>query len=782
MSIGGFDKPGVADRLRGWRPAPKLKRSAPRRGATDRLLGWTLALSFALAGRVFAVDVEFHPPARATDPATVEVMRDLAIRVVPVYQDKDSLRFLANVSALQMAARNYTAATVSRRTLDERRRGNASRSADALILDVYAKARAIEAERRVEFGKALDQAYREIVGPLSDHDAYAVSAALTAPPSAYAEELQAAFDRQRSRDTIGIDAAVALIWKYLAFDARRSIAPFAAALDAQDETRRYAVDGGASLKGVDGSVIRVAVVRPRGEGVKLPALLEFNIDASRNTARECAAHGFAGVVASVQNLARGRRAPAPYERDGEQVRLVLDWIARQPWSDGRVGMYGDRYSGFAAWAGAKHLPRALKAIATSATTAPGIDSPMAGNIFQNSGYRWSLYVTNTDPRAVQSFYDDEIWRALDQAWYRSGRRYRDLELLHGTPNPVFMRWLNHPSYDAYWQNMIPYREQFARIDIPVLTITGYFAGSEPGALYYFTQHHRYKHDARHTLLIGPYDDAALLRGPLRLLQGYEVDEAALVDLRELRYQWFEHVLKGGPLPALLKDRVNYEVMGANEWRSAPDIASMSGMPQRFYLAAGAAGEEQHRLALRRAAADRPLRQVVDLKERGDAAWTAPMDFVSKSLASRNGLVFASEPFEKPLRLDGLFSGSFDVVVNKMDVDLNISLFELTPEGDYIQLFSPTYELRASYAQDRRRRHLLQAGVRQRISFRSERLTSRQFAAGSRLVMLLGIAKRPDREINYGTGNDVSEESFLDADEPYRVRWYPDSYIEVPVSR
>ena len=768
----GLRIPYAADRLRDWILALKVRRSAPRHEAANRLLGWMLGLSFALVGRVFAVDVEFHPPARATDPATVEVMRDLAVRVVPVYQDKDSLRFLANVSALQMAARNYTAATVSRRTLDQRRRGNAVRGADALILDVYAKARAIEAERRVEFGKALDQAYREIVGPLSDHDAYAVSAALTAPPSAYAEQLQAAFDRQRSRDTIGIDAAVDLIWKYLAFDAQRSIAPFATALDAQDEARRYLVDAGASIAGVDGSVIRLAVVRPHGEGAKLPALLEFNIDPSRNSARECAAHGFAGVVASVQSVAHGRRSPAPYERDGEQVRLVLDWITRQSWSDGRVGMYGDRYSGFAAWASAKHLPRALKAIATSATTAPGIDSPMAGNIFQNSAYRWSLYVTNTDPRAVQSFYDDEIWRALDQAWYRSGRRYRDLGVLHGTPNPVFIRWLNHPSYDAYWQNMIPYREQFARIDIPVLTITGYFAGSEPGALYYFTQHHYFKRDARHTLLIGPYDDAALLRGPLRLLQGYEVDEAALVDLRELRYQWFEHVLKGGPLPALLKDRVNYQVMGANEWRSAPDLASMSGTPQRFYLAAGAAGEEQQRLAARRTAGGHALRQVVDLKERGDAAWTAPMDFVSKSLASRNGLVFVSEPFERPLRLDGLFTGSFDVVVNKMDVDLNISLFELTREGDYIQLFSPTYELRASYAQERQRRHLLQAGVRQRIGFRSERLTSRQFAVGSRLVMLLGIAKRPDREINYGTGNDVSEESFLDADEPYRVRWYP----------
>ena len=78
----------------------------------------------------------------------------------------------------------------------------------------------------------------------------------------------------------------------------------------------------------------------------------------------------------------------------------------------------------------------------------------------------------------------------------------------------------------------------------MLTITGYFAASEPGALYYFTQHTRYNPHADHTLVIGPYDDGVMQRGPLAVLHGYEVDSAALIDLHELRYQWFDHVLKG----------------------------------------------------------------------------------------------------------------------------------------------------------------------------------------------------------------------------------------------
>jgi uncharacterized protein len=171
---------------------------------------------------------------------------------------------------------------------------------------------------------------------------------------------------------------------------------------------------------------------------------------------------------------------------------------------------------------------------------------------------------------------------------------------------------------------------------------------------------------------------------------------------------------------------------------------------------------------------------VSLVDRSDAAWTPPSDFISKSLAPRHGAIFISAPLTKATEISGLFSGRLDFTVNKMDVDLSITLYELLPTGDYVRLFSPTYEFRASYARDRTHRHLLKAGERQELTFKSERLTSRQLLPGSRLVMVLGINKRPDREINYGTGGDVSEESIADGRIPLKVRWYSDSYVDIPV--
>jgi uncharacterized protein len=108
----------------------------------------------------------------------------------------------------------------------------------------------------------------------------------------------------------------------------------------------------------------------------------------------------------------------------------------------------------------------------------------------------------------------------------------------------------------------------------VLTTTGYFAGSEPGALYYFTQHHRYNPHADHTLVIGPYDDSVMQRGPSAVLQGIKW-------IRPHSSTCTSCAISGSITCSraarrrLIEGSVNYEVMGANEWRHAPSLEAMA---------------------------------------------------------------------------------------------------------------------------------------------------------------------------------------------------------------
>ena len=731
-----------------------------------------------------ALHFDFHPPVSVSDPQAPAILRDLAERVIPVYQDPDGDRYLANLAALQLVAGDYATAYATRVSLQERRRkADLNRSADrGLIYDIYAHAKDLEAEKHILFGAAFATAFHEAFAQLDDQNAFASTQWLTGNPRGFRDALQKLFDKEKGKDRIEQDEAVTLIWTYMSFDAYRSASPLVASLVAEDEAQRYEVESDVPIPMADGSHLAATVIRPRRVTTSLPTLLEFVPSDAPTDAKESAAHGYVGVVAYPVAMAGGTpRQPthrAPFEHEGEDARLVITWIAAQSWSDGRVGMYGDGYGAYMPWAAAKHRPAALKAIATSAAMVPGIGMPMEGNIFQNWAYRWSFHMTAGKASDKARFTDEAQWRALDQKWYRGGLSYRDLGRVYGKPNPTFLRWLNHPSYDRYWQKFIPFRTDFAHLDIPVLTTTGYYAPSEPGDLYYFVQHHRFNPQADHTLLIGPYDDGALRRPPSASLRGYQLDSAALLDLHEIRFQWFDHVLKGATVPAPIKDKVNYQVMGTNEWQHAPSIEAMGPQALRLYLDPGT-GESAHRLARKKRAVESSVDLIVKLADRRDGGVVPVTDIAGKGFATRDSVVFASDVLTAPTEFSGLLSGRLDFSVNKMDMDLNMALYELLASGRYVRLYGPAEEFRASYARDRVHRHLLKAGERQTLNFRGQRLMSRQLQAGSRLVFVIGVNKRPDREINYGTGNDVSEESIADGKPAMKIKWFSDSYIDMP---
>jgi hypothetical protein len=60
--------------------------------------------------------------------------------------------------------------------------------------------------------------------------------------------------------------------------------------------------------------------------------------------------------------------------------------------------------------------------------------------------------------------------------------------------------------------------------------------------------------------------------------------------------------------------------------------------------------------------------------------------------------------------------------------------------------------------------------------------SHRAAPGSRLVVVLSVIKEQGRQINYGTGKDVSDETQADAGEPLTIEWLGGSFVDMPVGR
>jgi uncharacterized protein len=154
--------------------------------------------------------------------------------------------------------------------------------------------------------------------------------------------------------------------------------------------------------------------------------------------------------------------------------------------------------------------------------------------------------------------------------------------------------------------------------------------------------------------------------------------------------------------------------------------------------------------------------------------------VTDSLESAQGLVFATDPFDAPVSINGLFSATLRFVINKKDLDVALVLYEAMPDGKYFHL---SYSVaRASYAKDMSKRSLLIPNEVQTVTFDNTLLVSRQLGKGSRLVLVLDVNRSAHSQLNYGTGKDVSDESIADATEPLKVQWLTDSYITVPMSR
>lgn len=555
----------------------------------------------------------------------------------------------------------------------------------------------------------------------------------------------------------------------------------------EDDHRRYVIEE--KLVPVDdGTGVCATIVRPKNAS-DLPSLLEFTIYADAVTnfseARRSASNDYVGVEGLTRGKGCSPDAPVPYEHDGADGAALVDWISKQPWSDGRVATFGASYDGFAQWGIAKHRPPALKAMMDSVSNAPAIDAPMTGGVFSRFQYPWTFYTTSNKSLDPQTYGDQARWTKLFNTWYRSGAAWRTLDQIDGTPNPIWDRWLEHPTYDTYWQGVVAYGDDFAHIDVPVLTTTGYFEGAGDGAMYYLGEHTRRNPRAHHYMVVGPYNHSSGNRGtidvfgePVDVVDGYRIDPVAHIDIGALRYQWFDYVLKGGPKPAIIQDKVNYEVMGANVWRHVPSVETMGPKLMRFYLSGGRESQG-YALTLGKPQPTPMPTLMVDLANRSDLDRTSPSSgsAVDTALDTYESLEFTSKHFAKPVEVSGLYRANLDVVTNKKDFDFEIALYELTPDGNYVQL---AYDFeRASLVEDRTSRILLTPGVPRHLKFQASLLMSRKFRKGSRLIVLLEAIKTPAAQINYGTGKDVSDETIADAGKPLTIKWLGDSFIDVP---
>ena len=220
-------------------------------------------------------------------------------------------------------------------------------------------------------------------------------------------------------------------------------------------------------------------------------------------------------------------------------------------------------------------------------------------------------------------------------------------------------------------------------------------------------------------------------------------------------------------------------MGANEWRHVSSMRQMNNDTLTFYLS-NIRSENDYTLSEKSIKNSKEyIRQQVDFTDRDEPE----NDYerrVSNKLNRLKYVSFISEPMKGPLSVNGSFFSDLHLIINKKDLDIDMKLYELMPDGRYFLLSS--YIGRASYAKDPARRQLLKPAMKEVIPVRQTIFTSKQLSKGSRLVVSLGVVRTKEYQLNYGSGKDVSTETIADGRTPLDIKWLLDSWIKVPVFR
>lgn len=551
------------------------------------------------------------------------------------------------------------------------------------------------------------------------------------------------------------------------------------------QTREYVIDSTLQVPLKDGTTLSGLLIYQKGANWPLPVVLRANcypMSTDTIRAQYVADSGYAGVFVYNRGKERSGGSFYPMENDAKDNYEVIDWISKQPWCNGNIGMYGGSYLGFAQWATLKNVHPALKTIVPQVAVGPGIDYPNPGGIFLTYSLQWLKFVRNNHYLDTAVFFNEKKWKDLNTEYLLRGLPFNKLDSLEGSGmDTIFQRWIVHPGNDEFWQNMTPTAQEFSQIHIPILTTTGFFDDDQQGAIHYYNMHNKYgkKESVKeHYLFIGPFDHIGGQGGRRRnFIAPYTIDTAAMIDQKQLVLDWFNYTLKGGKKPGFLEDRIAVFAMGENKWHYFPSTEKMNRDTMSFYFPSKA-GE---RLLTRKKGGRKPLVFSFDAADTADdtiAIYENNSSLITEGIFRKKHLLTLRTP---PLKEDVVMNGSIiaDLWLSSgtPDADIMLSWWEIDVNGKKWPLAHTAQRLSLSI--DKAKSAYWKQHEVYHITLNNASWMCKQIKKGSCIVMTISPASNIYWQKNYGAAKDVSEQTLLDA-LLHELRFYPESSFSLPL--
>lgn len=534
---------------------------------------------------------------------------------------------------------------------------------------------------------------------------------------------------------------------------------------------------------------------PRDQPGPFPVILcrtPYDNSKLSETAYYFVQRGYVFVAGDVRGRYDSDGTFIPWVNEANDGHDTIEWIGRQPWCDGNVGMQGGSYLGYSQWLAATQGSSYLKCIAPRIIGDDLYDDLyFPGGAFHLSFFlHWQLRITGRTEQNPGIYNFQELYRALP---------LQQISELAGIESPHAGECLSHPSYDSYWKGM-SIKEQFSSVMVPVLQLNGWYdyfsAGTTHGYAGMRSDGGSEAARRNQKMVLGPwYHGGSLSTNAGEADFGY----ASLEDARVLELRWFDRWLKGLDNGVDTQPPVRLFVMGENRWREESAWPPAGVEYTRYYLHSrgsantfrgdGVLSQEEPSDEPPDCYAYDPLDPVASLGGNGYGVQLSvgvhtygphlSGGFDQRPIEGRpDVLVYTTPPLSEDLEVTGPVTLKLYAASNAPDTDFTAKLVDVHPSGYALNVCDGI--VRARYRESREEARLLTSGKVEEFMV-DLWVSSNLFMVGHRIRLEVSSSNFPHFDRNPNTGHDfgIDPETIIAHQEVHHSRQYP-SHLILPV--
>lgn len=512
-----------------------------------------------------------------------------------------------------------------------------------------------------------------------------------------------------------------------------------------------------------------------------------------------ASNGYAVVVQDCRGQFDSEGIFYPYTQEGRDGYDTLEWAARQPWSNGKVGTFAGSY--LAA------VQNSLAVLRPPHLVAMFIEIG-ASNYFEEGAYRGGEFALLHNLVYAMSFgvdgHDAGTNPAVRVAMLKDLEKPDLAAWLRAFPfapgasplaiAPTIDRWfqdtVHHSTFDAYWhQNGYDFEDRYKQIpDVPIYYQSGWYDLFEHGSLHNYAAMAK-RHHSPTKLLLGPWTHG----DNTRVAGDVDFGPSAHVDIVELEKSWFDRTLKGQHDGAFAAPNVRYFVMGGGsglrnaagkmedggQWRTSATWPPPEEKPTPYYLHANgllsdaAPGRESVTTFTYDPRHPAPtiggqIASGADFSLQGpqDQKCKLSIPFCTNDLplsSRKDVLVFETPPLKSDVVIAGPVTVELWVSSSAPDTDFTAKLTDqFPPNADYPWGYAMNLEdgiIRVSSVPDSGKVHLLKHGEIREVRIDLLAVANR-FVKGHRIRLDISSSNFPFFAVNPNTGERLGSETHV----------------------